>query len=271
MARVREGGAQLGPALNSEANNWMEQPSYRSRLLNQYTNTASCEAQPDAPAEARHARWYAHRFRGWLPEDRATACLDVGCGNGMLLRFLASQGYANLSGVDLSPSQVTIAQDSGASVEVGGATEYVRSSGRQWGLITAMNFIEHLTKDEAFAFLDAAWDALVPGGWIILQTPNGSSPSGVGVFLSDLCHELCLTPRSAQALLGASRFANIEFREIRPVPLGLKSAIRWCLDGALRAATVARDLVETGGHSRVLSQVMLMRAQRPREEPGSGA
>ena len=45
-------------------------------------------------------RSYEYRFREWLPKNRDAQILDLGCGDGKILWYLA-QKYAEVSGVDL--------------------------------------------------------------------------------------------------------------------------------------------------------------------------
>lgn len=57
----------------------------------------------------------------WLPADRTTPILDIGCGEGALLAFLRARGYTNLAGFDLSPENVRICHALGLDfVEQGG-------------------------------------------------------------------------------------------------------------------------------------------------------
>ena len=46
---------------------------------------------------------FNYLFRGWLPQDKNSSIVDLGCGNGTILRMLKHKaGYHNVSGVDMS-------------------------------------------------------------------------------------------------------------------------------------------------------------------------
>ncbi|CAO3610135.1 unnamed protein product [Cunninghamella echinulata] len=43
-------------------------------------------------------------------EEKSTSVLDIGCGNGHLLLALGEEGYQDLTGIDYSPSAITLAK-----------------------------------------------------------------------------------------------------------------------------------------------------------------
>lgn len=46
--------------------------------------------------------------------DRSTPIVDLGCGTGAVGRRLAAHGFTNLTGIDLSPAMLTVAERTGA-------------------------------------------------------------------------------------------------------------------------------------------------------------
>ncbi|MFN8108991.1 MAG: methyltransferase domain-containing protein [Thermoleophilia bacterium] len=113
--------------------------------------------------------------------------LDVGCGTGFLLEQLAGRGYTGV-GVDLSPESVAIAQkrlvDLGVSdrlrAEVGSA--YEPPEGR-FELITLTDVLEHL--EDPRACLRALRERLVPGGLLVISTPNRHSLPGARRWVAE--------------------------------------------------------------------------------------
>lgn len=78
--------------------------AYRQRVYAGYVSQfIGYKAQLHSP-RAYHI-WSAttnSRIRGWLPTDRTSPVLDLGCGPGYLLKMLEDQGYTDVTGVDLS-------------------------------------------------------------------------------------------------------------------------------------------------------------------------
>lgn len=96
--------------------------------------------------------------------------LDVGCGNGWLLRVMKSLDPARIEtfGVEISEPVCRMAQDMGHTVYCG-RFEDVRLD-RLFDVINLTHVIEHVS-DPRLA-VRKAYDALRPGGLLVLETPN---------------------------------------------------------------------------------------------------
>lgn len=242
----------------------MTVPSYRDRIFSSYASRGAASAPTfDAAAADRWGRIYDHYLRGWLPADRSARIADVACGAGGLLRFFQSRGYGQLDGVDVSGEQVTIARAVVPGVVEGDVVEFLKQRPGSFDLVTAFDIIEHLTKDEVFALLDACHTALRPGGRLILQTPNADSPFFGTIRYGDFTHETCFTPHSLGWVLGLCGFRGTESRECGPRPLGVKAAVRTVLWKSIRAAIRLVNLAETGAAgSGVFTRVFLISGTR---------
>jgi SAM-dependent methyltransferase len=227
-----------------------------------------------APAEADYEDAAANKrrqLRGWLPGSKDAVICDVGCGPGALLYMLRGLGYTRLSGADLSPECVELARRVCPEVEQADATEYLVRHRAEFDLVCMTDVIEHHAKDRLLPLLEAARDALRPGGRIIIQTPNAASPFFGRIRYGDVTHESALTPRSLTQLLRAAGFDEPELRECGPRPHGPVSLCRWLMWKVLRRLAQLWLLVETGGPGEgVYTQVMLARAQR-QDDGGSRA
>ena len=66
---------------------------YRQRLYEKYaTHVQVSSGLADPKAALEWGRVYAHYLRGWLPERNDAGIVDLACGAGKLVHFLASMG-----------------------------------------------------------------------------------------------------------------------------------------------------------------------------------
>lgn len=240
--------------------------AYRARLYENYG--AAMQSAPEQFDEAAASRWgkaYDWYLRAWLPASKDARIVDLACGYGRLLHFFCERGYRNIAGVDISPDQVRRARQVVPEVHEANVLDFLESHPRQFDLVTALDLIEHLDKDEALRFVAACFSALKPGGRLVLQTPNADSPFGMASRYNDLTHEICFNPNALARLLALHGFAAIEARELGPVPWGYSfaSSARWCVWQAIRIGLKLWNLAETGATGRVLTRNFVVGAVRP--------
>ena len=184
-------------------------------------------------------------------------------GQGKLLYFFKRMGYLNIEGVDISPEQVKLARQVTASVAEADVLEWLEAHSSTFDLITALDLIEHFQKPEVLRFLDACYNALKPGGRLIIQTPNADSPWGTVHRYNDFTHEVGLNPNALSRLLALVGFARMESREIGPIAIGhsLRSTVRYAIWQTIRAGLKLWNMAETGGAgSSVFTRVFLIAA-----------
>ena len=197
--------------------------AYRQRIYQSYTSLHYPKAlELNEQHGASSVPSVKSRLSGWLPESRSAVCLDVGCGAGGLLLALGYMGYENLSGVDCSAEQVSVATRICPNVVEGDAIKHLLRHQDKFDLITAFDIVEHFHKDELFKFLDAVYRALKPGGRMIIQTPNADSPWFGTVRYGDFTHELAFNSTSLELVTGVVGFKSYQSRECRPHSHGLK-------------------------------------------------
>ena len=112
----------------------------------------------------------AHELAAFAP-DKSTHIVDVGCGAGGLLRWLAKLGYTNLTGIDPAPA---CADATGAIPGVKGITGslFALPAIEPAGLIVLSHVLEHV-RDVAAA-VEGLKTITRPGGRVYAEVPNAS-------------------------------------------------------------------------------------------------
>ena len=240
--------------------------TYREKIYSYYLGK---EVDPDLFIQQLDQTQMNRQFREWwrkyLPTNQHAPILDLGCGWGSFLSFLNSEGYTNLSGVDSSAQQVEIAHRLGLkNVKVGDVFETLKNCKNHYACITAFNLLEHLNKEDVLPFLEAVFNALKPGGILLLELPNGNSLFGSRTRYWDFTHESSFTPTSLNQILSVSGFADVQLAERAPVAHGIKSAVRILLWKMIRQVIKFYLLVEQGAVGYpIFAQDMHVRARKP--------
>jgi SAM-dependent methyltransferase len=190
------------------------------------------------------------KLRPWLPKDKTSRIVDLGCGCGELLFLLQSLGYSDLSGVDLcQPELDEAAHFSSAKLLCADIVVFLRAQAEgSIGALFALNLLEHLPKPLLINVLVEVRRVLVPGGTLVAVVPNAISPFGGSTRYWDLTHELAFTPNNFHQLAALTGFSStVDFMECRPRPHGIFSTIRALLWQVLRALIAGWFLIEVAG------------------------
>lgn len=164
------------------------------------------------------------RFLESMPRESAIA--DLACGVGYLEHLLLRMGFRNIDAVDLSGEQVEAARDAlrARAVEHEGRVNFLVEDvfrylpGRR-GLagLAMIDLIEHFPRGECLDLLGLAREALAPGGFLLLRTPNAEHPM-FGRFYNDFTHQTPFTLRSLEQCLRLTGFQVVEAGLERPPP-----------------------------------------------------
>jgi len=121
------------------------------------------------------ADWNREVLKFYLPYfAQCRRVLDVGCGNGQLVELLSASGIDAL-GIDLDTRMVESCREKGLHVIQADLFNYLPQQREQFDGIFSSNVIEHFAIKDALQFLQLAFDALRPGGVLLVATPNPES------------------------------------------------------------------------------------------------
>jgi 2-polyprenyl-3-methyl-5-hydroxy-6-metoxy-1,4-benzoquinol methylase len=230
---------------------------------NYYRTTANRGHSPAGEHYQQSADGLLRRLRPWLPTDLGARCLDLGCGCGETLFMLERQGLCNTSGVDLCSDEIEQAREytRGGLYCSDVLTFLSMTEPASVDFITALNFLEHLAKDQLFEVLREAARVLRPGGTLVAMVPNAQSPFGTLTRHWDITHEWAFVPNNFEQLASLAGFnPKVEFRECGPQPHGLKSGLRYLAWQGIRALIATYLLVEVASTKRgIYTMDMLVR------------
>jgi len=237
----------------------MSTKGYRGTAYKRYEHFE----RPDYPRLAASYRRRLSRHIVPRPEWR---CLDLACGAGNFLAYLAACGAQGFHGVDGSEAATAAARTEFGSDHVSCADvfAFLRTETAAYDLISALDFIEHISKDELFDLLFLVAGRLRPGGKFLLRTPNASGLFGMASRYNDITHELCFTPTALSDVLARGGFRLLAFWEDTGRPTNIMQTVHWLTWQAARVAIRCVDAAETGmWGDGVLTRNMWALAERP--------
>jgi 2-polyprenyl-3-methyl-5-hydroxy-6-metoxy-1,4-benzoquinol methylase len=156
-------------------------------------------------AEVRERqRPYVERLRGHAP------VLDLGSGRGELLALLREAGI-EARGVDANADMVAFARAEGLDVEQATAHDALAASeDGSLGAVTALQVLEHLPPPDLAALLALAHAKLRPGGLLVAETIDPSTPAALRNYFADLTHAQPLVPETLELLVRGAGFRETE-------------------------------------------------------------
>lgn len=219
----------------------MELNEVREQAYGRYRNFT-------APDYSQLATSYERRVGRFLGDLKGKRCLDLACGFGNFLAFLSTQNVSEYIGVDSSdPAIGAVRAQFGA--EHGHCCDifsYMRSSDERFQLISALDFVEHLTKPELYEFLEAVSRRLSDDGQFLVRVPNAAGIFGMASRYNDITHEICFTPNSIRDVFSSRGLDAIAVWEDTGTPRSLMQLAHRGLWEAVRLGIRMVDAAETG-------------------------
>ena len=147
---------------------------------------------------------YVERLRDHAP------VLDLGCGRGELLALLREAGI-EARGTDANSDMVAFARAEGLEVEQAPAHDALAAcEDASLGAVTAIQLLEHLPPPDLVALLDLAHAKLRPGGLLVVETIDPSTPAALRNYFADLTHAQPLVPETLELLIRGAGFRETE-------------------------------------------------------------
>lgn len=193
---------------------------------------------------------------------REAAILEIGCGPGYFLHYLARRGFTAARGIDISAEQVILALKQGVTAEVRDVYDELADRRNALDLIVALDVVEHFSKEENLRLFAAMHDALRPGGRILLQTPNGAALMPGPNIYGDLTHLTIFTSDSLAQILRHTGFSKAAFFEAGPVAKNMAGFLRLCVWRIARFVAGVIRFAERGRWQRIWTQNIICGASR---------
>ncbi len=132
-------------------------------------------------------RPFLHALRSQNPQAKA---FDIGCGRGEWLRVVQEEGI-EAQGVDLDDEMLRACHESGLQARNQDALAALRElADESLDLVSAFHVVEHLQFDYLRELIDEVRRVLVPGGLLIMETPNSENLLvGTNSFYLDPTHQ----------------------------------------------------------------------------------
>ena len=162
-------------------------------------------------------------YKRFFPSGRDARVLDVGIGRGEMLTCMKIWGYKNYLGIDISPDTVDFCKSLGLNCAlVEDIPAWLEDKNKDtFEIITLLDVLEHVRKEETIGFLKALRASLKDGGLLIIQTPNLQSPDGQLHRYNDFTHEVGYIEHSLQQVLMAAGFKDIKFGGFEEFAIGI--------------------------------------------------
>jgi cyclopropane fatty-acyl-phospholipid synthase-like methyltransferase len=200
------------------------------------------------PDYAQYTAAYSRRLESRLVVPANAKCLDVACGFGNFLAFLQHKKVASFVGVDGSaPAIKAVQEEFGVNAGVcDDIFNFLKENQECFDLVSALDFLEHLQKQELHTFLGLIHKHLVAGGRLLVRVPNAAAPFGMASRYNDITHEICFTPNALRDVFMTHGFRTIAIWEDTGSPTSVAQFTHRAFWESARFFIRLLDMAETG-------------------------
>ena len=117
-----------------------------------------------------------------IPLGHCKSAIDIGCGPGYFSKVLSDKNWQTVA-IDTDSKNIENAAKNAIETHLGDAMSVLtKLPENNYGLVLALEIIEHMPKARAELLLKQIIRVLMPNGRLIISTPNRFSPEGLGGY-----------------------------------------------------------------------------------------
>ncbi len=201
-----------------------KQTIYRSYQSIHYTNIY--EPKTILNIESHFPSW-DYYFQNILPTEKDAKIVDLGCGDGNFVYYLSKRGFENVIGVDVSTELI----EHGRSMGIDNLFEedlnsFLMKRKASVDVFVIRDVLEHFEPSQVMLILTEVYNCLLPGGYIIIQVPNGEGLYFPSVYFGDFTHSCAFSKSSLMQIGRACNFSKIECYQMEPPPINFFGWVR---------------------------------------------
>ncbi len=160
---------------------------------------------------------YRKNIKPHLPKSKDSCILDIGFGRGEFLRYLKTEGFTSIWGVELSTEAVALAKSYGLVniIHTASTEKYLEKNINRYDTIVMLDTLEHIQKNKVIGLLRRIRTALKTGGCFIAKVPNGSNPLNSNIWWCDFTHEFIYTAHSLKQVCLIAGFTDVKIYPVK--------------------------------------------------------
>lgn len=218
-----------------------ENVNYRQIAYQRYGDFEPCDY-------SAFADYYRRKLANHLSIQQDWHCLDLACGFGNFLSYLRQAGVQSYIGIDSSVDATNGARQEFGEQHVvqGDAFEYIASVDNRIDFISALDFVEHMGKNDLYKLLYLANARQPLNGLLLVRTPNANGLFGTAARYADITHEVCFTPASLGDVLSRCGYSVQTVWEDGPAIGSFKQTMHWIAWQFVRFGIRLVNAAETG-------------------------
>jgi 2-polyprenyl-3-methyl-5-hydroxy-6-metoxy-1,4-benzoquinol methylase len=158
----------------------------------------------------RVANQHKDLLKPYVPQDKKSKILDIGCGFGFALKAMQDLGYEDITGIEVSPEQSAIASKRFNKILYTEDTiSTLKSFDEKFDFVILMDVLEHVPVDIQIVLINAIFNIMNDGGKLFITVPNANSILSSRWRYNDYTHYSSFTEHSIKFILNNSGFFKI--------------------------------------------------------------
>ncbi|MDX2190398.1 MAG: class I SAM-dependent methyltransferase [Bacteroidota bacterium] len=175
------------------------------------------------------AKYFTKNFLPYIPENKKSKILEIGCGYGRYIKTLLNLGYTDVLGLDISEEQINYSHKAlglaNFTLKQDAFAYFANNNSLKFDVILLIDVAEHLELNYMLELFNLINKHLNSGGRLIVQVPNGMSFLNP-IYFSDITHIRAFSYKSIIQSLKLGGFLEIKVKPVPPTRLSILSTIR---------------------------------------------